>query len=191
MAKKKGKKVKKSKKATLVLKAPLEDKDIKALKIGDRVLISGIIYSARDSAHKLFGKNPPFGLKGSILFYASPTPAKKGQIIGSIGPTTASRMDPYTVDLLKKGLKVTIGKGKRSQAVKEAIKKYKALYLVVPGGISAGIAKNVVKSTVLAYPELGPEALLELEVINLPAIVAIDSKGKDLFEVGKKKYQIK
>ncbi|OGC21352.1 hypothetical protein A2291_07630 [candidate division WOR-1 bacterium RIFOXYB2_FULL_42_35] len=182
---------KKTKKTSLVLKAPLTEKDIKSLNIGDRVLISGTIYAARDSAHKLFGKNPPFEIKGSILFYASPTPAKKGQVIGSIGPTTASRMDPYTVDLLKKGLKITIGKGLRSQVVKDAMKKYQAIYLVVPGGISAGIAKHILKSTIIAYPELGPEAVLELEATNLPAIVAIDCKGKDLFEVGKKKYQTK
>ncbi len=170
------------------LSPPLEAKMIKKLKIGDRVLINGKIYVARDSAHKLFGNKPPFPTEGQVLFYASPTPARKDQVIGSIGPTTASRMDGFVLPLLKLGLKVMIGKGKRSDEVKALIKKYGAVYFVVPGGAAAALSKHVKRSTVLAYPELGPEAVLELEVLDFPAIVAIDSKGADLFEVGKKAY---
>jgi fumarate hydratase subunit beta len=173
------------------LKPPLTDKDVKTLKAGDKVLISGIIYAARDAAHRLFDKKPPFEPKGAILYYASPTPAKKGKVIGSIGPTTASRMDPFTPDLLKLGLKLTIGKGYRGVAVKEAMKHYKAAYLVVPGGAAAALSKHVKKAHIIAFPDLGPEAALELEVADFPAIVAIDSKGGDLFEQGKKKFRIK
>ncbi len=173
------------------LKPPLTDKDVKALKAGDKVTISGVIYAARDSAHRLFGKKPPFDPNGAILYYASPTPTRKGQVIGSIGPTTATRMDPFTPGLLKAGVKVTIGKGRRSQEVIDAMKKYKAAYLVVAGGIAALLARHVKKANTIAYPELGPEAVLELEVHNFPAIVAIDCKGGDLFEKGKKKYKVK
>lgn len=173
------------------LTPPITDKVIKALKAGNKVLISGKIFVARDSAHKLFGKRPPFDVAGGILFYASPTPTRRGKVIGSIGPTTATRMDPFTPNLLKLGLKITIGKGRRGPEVKTAMKKYKALYLVVPGGVAAALSKHVKKSITIAYPDLGPEAVLELEVLDFPAIVAIDSKGGDLFEQGKKKYQIK
>ena len=173
------------------LKPPLTEKEIKSLKIGDEVLITGKIFTARDAAHRLFGKKPPFDAKGAILYYASPTPAKPGKVIGSIGPTTASRMDLFLPNLLKLGLKVTIGKGRRGEEAKAAMKKYKAVYLVVPGGAAALLSKHVKKSTVLAFPELGPEAVLELEVVDFPALVAIDSKGADLFELGRKKYQRK
>jgi fumarate hydratase subunit beta len=174
-----------------VLKAPLSDKEINKLKAGDQVLISGTIYTARDAAHRQFGNKPPFNPKGAILYYASPTPARKGEVIGAIGPTTSTRMDQFTPDLLKAGIKVTIGKGLRGEAVIAAMKKYKAVYLVVPGGAAAALAKYVRKATTIAYPELGPEAALELEVMKFPAIVAIDSKGNNLFELGKKKYALK
>lgn len=173
------------------LEAPITDKDIKTLKAGDKVLISGKIIVARDSAHKLFGKNPPFEAKGAILYYASPSPTKKDQIIGSIGPTTSTRMDRFTPDLLKLGVKITIGKGYRGEEVIEAMKKFKAAYLVVPGGIAAAYSKYIRKSTTIAYPDLGSEAVLELEVVDFPAIVAIDYKGNDLFALGKKKYRVK
>ena len=178
-------------KKIISLKPPLTEKEIKNLKIGDEVLISGKIFTARDAAHRLFGKKPPFDPKGAILYYASPTPAKPGKVIGSIGPTTASRMDLFLPNLLKLGLKVTIGKGRRGEEAKTAMKKYKAVYLVVPGGAAALLSKHVKKVTVLAFPELGPEAVLELEVVDFPALVAIDSKGADLFELGRKKYQRK
>lgn len=163
------------------LTTPLSDKDIKALKAGDEVLISGIIYTARDAAHQRFGSKRPFDIKGQIIYYASPTPTPPGKIIGSIGPTTSSRMDAFTPELLKKGLKAMIGKGSRSKEVVAAIKKYKAVYLVVPGGVAAMLSKHVKRMRVLAYPDLGAEAVHELEVENFPAIVAIDSRGGDLF----------
>jgi len=184
MAKKKRSKIQK-------LKPPLTDKEIKALKAGDRLLISGKIFIARDAAHQRFGKRPPFDPAGAILYYASPTPTQRGKVIGSIGPTTATRLDPFTPDLLKLGLKITMGKGKRGPEVKAAMKEYKAAYLVVPGGAAAALSKHVKKSTVIAYHDLGPEAVLELEVTDFPAIVAMDCKGGDLFEQGKKKYGIK
>ena len=171
------------------LSAPLTNKDIQSLGVGDQVLISGKIYTARDAAHREFKGNPPFDVKGQILYYASPTPTKPKAVIGSIGPTTSSRMDAFTPELLKKGLKATIGKGTRGREVVAAMKKYKAVYLVVPGGAAALLAKHVKKAKVLAYPELGPEAVLELEVVDFPAIVAIDSKGRSLFEIGKKEYR--
>ena len=190
MAKKKRKKgLPKSK--YIRLKPPLTDKDIKQLKAGARVLITGIIYAARDSAHRIFGKKPPFEIKGGVLYYASPTPTRHGKVIGSIGPTTATRLDPFTPPLLKQGLKLTIGKGKRGEEVKKAMKKYKAAYLVVPGGVAAALSKHIKKSTVIAYPDLGPEAVLELAVHDFPAIVAIDCKGGDLFVQGEKKYKKK
>lgn len=180
----------KPKSKTHKIKPPLTDKDIRALKVGDRVSITGKIYTARDTAHKIFDGTPPFPVQGAILYYASPTPTRKGMAIGSIGPTTATRMDPATPDLLKQGLKITIGKGRRGAEVVEAMKKYKAAYLVVPGGAAAALSKHVRKSTIIAYPDLGPEAVLELDVVNFPAIVAIDYKGGDLFEQGKKEYAI-
>lgn len=173
------------------IKPPLTDKDIRGLKAGDRVFISGKIFTARDAAHRIFGKKPPFEIKGAILYYASPTPAPKGRVIGSIGPTTATRMDPFTPDLLKLGLKITIGKGRRGPEVVEAMKKHQAAYLVVPGGTAAALSRHVRKATLVAYPDLGPEAVLELEVAEFPAIVAIDCKGGDLFEQGKRQYKTK
>lgn len=164
------------------LKAPLTDKDVKSLKAGDKILLSGVIYTARDAAHKRFGQKPPFDIKGQILFYASPTPTKPGTVIGSIGPTTSSRMDAFAPGLLKLGLKGMIGKGQRGPEVVAAMKKYKAVYFVVPGGIAALLSKQIKKSTLIAYPELGPEAVLELTVVNFPVIVAIDSTGKSLFK---------
>lgn len=173
------------------IKTPLNDKLIKGLKAGDKVIITGTMYTARDAAHRQFGKKPPFETRGAILYYASPTPARKGKVIGSIGPTTSTRMDPFTPALLKQGVKIIIGKGSRGPEVKEAIKKYKAVYLVVPGGTAAALSKHIKKSKMIAYPDLGPEAMLELEVHDFPAIVAIDSKGGDLFEQGRKKYALK
>ncbi len=171
------------------ISAPLTDKDVEALKAGDEVLVSGKIYTARDAAHREFKDCPPFEVKGQIIFYASPTPARPGAIIGSIGPTTSSRMDAFAPALLAQGLKGMIGKGERSPEVVAAMKKYKAVYLMVPGGVAALLSKYIKKASVIAYPELGPEAVLELEVVDFPAIVAIDSQGNSLFETGKKQYK--
>ncbi|OGB89629.1 fumarate hydratase [candidate division WOR-1 bacterium RIFCSPHIGHO2_01_FULL_53_15] len=173
---------------TKKIEAPLTDSDVEALRAGESVLVSGKLYMARDAAHKKFKDNPPFDIKGQILFYASPTPSKPGAIIGSVGPTTAGRMDAFTPALLDKGLKAMIGKGERSAEVVEAMKKNKAVYLVVPGGVAALLSKYIKQATVIAYPELGPEAVQALEVVDFPTIVAIDSEGNDIFEIGKKNY---
>jgi fumarate hydratase subunit beta len=167
------------------IRTPLDAKTIKSLKAGERVLVSGRLYVARDAAHKL---GLPFDVKGEVIFYAGPTP---GNPIGSIGPTTASRMDPFTLPLMKKGLAGTIGKGARSKEIKTAIRKYRSVYLVATGGAAALLSKTVRKSEVVAYPELGPEAVLKIEVEKFPAIVAYDSHGGDIFEQGVKKYKIK
>jgi fumarate hydratase subunit beta len=166
----------------IVIKTPLSEKDVNKLKAGDQVLISGTLYTARDAAHAKFGAKPPFNIKGAVIYYASPTPTPPSKVIGSIGPTTSSRMDAFAPALLKQGLKAMIGKGRRGKEVVAAIKKYKAVYFVVPGGTAALLSKHVKKATILAYPELGAEAVHQLEVANFPAIVAIDAKGKDLFD---------
>jgi fumarate hydratase subunit beta len=179
----------------LRLKTPLNDEDVEKLKIGDRVLINGIIYTGRDAAHKrLFdllkeGKALPFDMKGQIIYYVGPTPAKPGQVLGSAGPTTSYRMDAYSPALLEKGLKGMIGKGMRSEAVKEAMKKFKAVYFAATGGAGALLAKRVKKAEVVAYEDLGPEAIRKLEVEDLPVIVVNDVRGGDLYIEGEKKYR--
>ena len=152
--------------------------DFSKLKAGDKILLSETIYVARDQAHK---RGIPFDVQGKIIFYAGPTPAKPGKIIGAIGPTTSSRMDPFTPQLYDKGLKATIGKGQRSQEVIEAIKRNRAVYFVALGGAAALLSKHVLSAKVMAYPELGPEAILELQVKDFPVWVAIDSKGNSIF----------
>ncbi|NLC76268.1 MAG: Fe-S-containing hydro-lyase [Clostridia bacterium] len=177
------------------LKAPLTDQDVSELTIGDQVYISGIIYTARDAAHKRLvelldkGEELPLELEGQILFYVGPSPAKPGAVIGSAGPTTSYRMDAYTPALLDKGLKGMIGKGSRSQEVKESIVKNKAVYFAAVGGAAALTAQRIKKAEVIAYPDLGPEAIHKLEVENLPVIVVNDSFGRDLYQEGMKKYQ--
>jgi len=177
------------------LTPPLSDEDVERLKIGDRVLIRGVIYTGRDAAHKrLFnllkeGKDLPFDIRGQIIYYVGPTPAKPGQVFGSAGPTTSYRMDAYSPTLIEKGLKGMIGKGMRSDAVKEAMKKYKAVYFAATGGAGALLAKRVKKAQVVAYEELGPEAIRKVEVEDLPVIVVNDVKGNDLYIEGEKKYR--
>jgi fumarate hydratase subunit beta len=177
------------------LKPPLTDKDVEKLKIGDRVLVSGIIYTGRDAAHKrLFtllreGKDLPFDLRGQIIYYVGPTPAKPGQAFGSAGPTTSYRMDAYSPTLMERGLKGMIGKGMRSDTVKEAMKKYKAVYFAATGGAGALLAKRVKKAEVVAYEDLGPEAIRRLEVEDLPVIVVNDVRGNDLYIEGEKRYK--
>ncbi len=174
---------------------PLSDADVDKLKAGDKVLITGILYTARDAAHKrLFellerGEKLPFDVKGQLIYYVGPTPAKPGQVIGSAGPTTSGRMDAYTPRLLELGLKGTIGKGQRSQEVIEAMKKNKAVYLAAVGGAAALIAKSIKKAEVIAYEDLGPEAIRRLEVVDFPAIVVNDINGNDLFKIGVEKFK--
>ena len=170
------------------LKTPLQDKDIKGLHAGDKIELSGVIYTARDVAHaKLInlietGKELPIPIQGQVIYYVGPAPAKPGQVIGSAGPTTSYRMDSFTPVLLKEGLKGMIGKGQRSQSVKDAIQQYKGVYLAAVGGAAALIAKCIKKSEVVAYPELGPEAIRRLEEESFPLVVVNDIYGNDLYE---------
>jgi fumarate hydratase subunit beta len=171
---------------------PLTEKDIKSLKTGEKVLLTGVIYTARDAAHKRLIvdiKHPPIPLKGQTIYYCGPTPAMPGRAIGAAGPTTAGRMDPFTGQLLKAGIKAMIGKGQRSKEIRDLMKKYKAVYFVATGGAGALLAKHIKAAKVAAYPDLGPEAIYELKVVDFPAIVANDIKGKDVFEEGVKKYK--
>ncbi len=177
------------------LTPPLTDEVVMKLKAGDRVVITGVIYTGRDMAHKymveghLKGEKLPFELKGQILYYTGPTPAPPGKPIGSAGPTTSYRMDKYTPTLLELGLKGMIGKGPRGQEVKDAIKKYKAVYFAAIGGAGALISKTIRKAEVLAYPELGTEAVMRLEVEDFPAVVVNDVHGADLYRIGVEQYR--
>src|SRR3972149_3995022 len=174
---------------------PLKDSDIENLKAGDRVLLSGVIYTARDAAHKRLidlldkGEKLPFDVKGEIIYYVGPTPAKPSFVIGSAGPTTSGSMDAYTPRLLSLGLKGTIGKGQRSPEVIEAMKKHKAIYMAAVGGAAAVIAKTIKKAEVVAYEDLGAEAIRRLTVEDFPAIVVNDIYGGDLFKLGVEKYK--
>jgi len=178
------------------IKLPLTAKTIESLKAGDNLLISGVLYVARDAAHRRMtetldkGEPLPFNIKGQTLYYMGPSPAPPDKVIGSAGPTTSARMDMYTPRLLAAGLKAMIGKGIRSPDVKEALKKYKAVYLAAVGGAGALISKTIVKSEVVAYPDLGPEAVLKLEAKDFPATVINDIYGGDLYIEGKKKYSL-
>ena len=178
------------------LTTPLKDTDIEQLKAGDTVKISGTIYTARDAAHarlvKLLeeGKELPFDPKGQIIYYVGPTPAKPGNAIGSAGPTTSYRMDSFAPKLIEVGLKGMIGKGARSEEVKESIKKHKAIYFAAVGGAAALIAKSITKAEVIAYDDLGSEAIRKMEVVDFPAIVINDIYGNDLYEMGQKEYNI-
>ncbi|MCI1944725.1 Fe-S-containing hydro-lyase [Clostridium luticellarii] len=173
---------------------PLTEEKIKDLKVGDSVLISGTIYTARDAAHARLvelldrGEPLPIDIKNAIIYYAGPTPAKPGDIIGSAGPTSSYRMDPFAPRLLDRGLKGMIGKGLRSSEVVESIKKNKAVYFGAIGGAAALIKKSIKKARVVAYGDLDSEAIRELEVEDLPVIVVIDSKGNDLYKLGQKNY---
>jgi len=175
---------------------PLTDETIKELKAGDNVLLTGVMYVARDAAHKRIvealdrGERLPFDIKGQTVYYMGPTPAKPGQVIGSAGPTTSGRMDAYSPRLIAEGLKGMVGKGMRSPAVKEAIKKYKAVYLAAIGGTGALISKTIKKSEMVAYEELGAEAILRIEVKDFPATVINDIYGGDLYQEGKAKYRV-
>jgi len=178
------------------LKTPLENTTIEQLKAGDKVRISGVLYTARDAAHKRLiemveaGNNLPFDVKGQLLYYVGPTPAKPGQVIGSAGPTTSYRMDTYAPTLIKMGLKGTIGKGSRSKEVIEAMEKYNAVYFAAVGGAAALIAKTIKKVEIIAFEDLGTEAIRKMEVEDFPAIVVNDTNGGDLYDIGREKYRI-
>jgi fumarate hydratase subunit beta len=173
---------------------PLTDEVIVKLKAGDRVLITGVIYTGRDMAHKYMveghkkGQAFPFDLKGQVLYYTGPTPAPPGRPIGAAGPTTSYRMDKYAPYLLEHGLKGMIGKGSRGTEVREAIRKNKAVYFAAIGGAGALISKAIKKAEVIAYPELGTEAVMRLEVEDFPVFVVNDIHGGDLYEMGRAEY---
>lgn len=183
--------------AEYALKTPLRDEDVEKLRIGDSVRLSGVIYTARDAAHKRMvealdrGEPLPFDIRGSLVYYVGPSPTKPGRVIGSAGPTTAYRMDPYAPRLMEIGMKGMIAKGKRSDAVKEAMKKHKVVYLGATGGAAALIAKCVKKCDVIAYEDLGPEAVRRLEVEDMPLVVVTDCHGGDLYIEGRKKYEVR
>jgi fumarate hydratase subunit beta len=172
------------------LQTPLSDAEVESLRAGDRVLLSGIIYTARDAAHKRLidlmdaGKPLPFELQGSVIYYVGPAPAPPGKPIGSAGPTTSYRMDPFAPRLIAAGLKGMIGKGNRAPEVIEAIQKYKAVYFGAIGGAGALMAKSIVASKIIAYEDLGPEAIRKLEVRDLPVFVINDTVGGDLYQMG-------
>ncbi|WP_422445131.1 Fe-S-containing hydro-lyase [Thermoanaerobacterium sp. DL9XJH110] len=182
---------------TKIVTTPLTMDTVKDLKCGDRVLLNGTIYTGRDAAHKrLFemiqrGEELPFDLKGQVIYYVGPCPAKPGTVIGSAGPTTSGRMDPYTPLLLQSGLKGMIGKGLRSQAVVDAIIKYSAVYFAAIGGAGALLADSIKEAEVLAFPDLGPEAIYRLRVEDFPLTVIIDAEGNNLYTSGREKYRQK
>jgi fumarate hydratase subunit beta len=175
--------------------SPLEEEAVEKLKVGTRVLISGVVYTARDAAHRRLvqaidnGEKLPLSLEGQTLYYMGPSPARPGQVIGSAGPTTSSRMDIYTPPLLAIGLRAMIGKGSRSQEVREAIKKHRAVYFLTIGGAGTLLSKAIKKAKVIAYPELATEAIMRLELQGFPAIVANDIYGGDLFMQGRASYR--
>jgi len=169
------------------IQTPLSKEMAVSLKAGDQVLITGVLYTGRDAAHKRFaetlakGEPLPVDLSGQILYYVGPSPAKPGQVIGSAGPTTATRMDSYTPTLLALGLRGMIGKGKRSEAVRQALQEYGGVYFGAIGGLGALLAKCIKKSEVIAYADLGAEAVHRLEVEDFPAVVLCDAHGGDLY----------
>lgn len=177
------------------ISTPLNNDDLQNLKAGDRVYLSGTLYTARDAAHMRIiaaiknGDELPFDPKGQIIYFVGPTPTRPGKIIGSAGPTTSYRMNPFTPVLMKMGLKGVIGKGKMSDEVKECCKTNKALYLTTVGGAAALVAKSIKKAEIIAYSELGPEAVREIVVEDMPLFVCYDSYGGDLYESEKEKYR--
>lgn len=174
---------------------PLNREQVGTLKVGEKILLSGTLYTARDAAHKRMLENKANGIEFPVpienlaLYYAGPAPAKPGDVIGSCGPTTSGRMDAYAPKFIEYGQTVMIGKGLRSQEVIEAMKKYKAVYLTAIGGAGALLAKCIKEATLIDYEDLGAEAIYKLEVKDFPVIVTIDSEGHNLYEIGKTTYQ--
>lgn len=176
------------------IKAPLTKDDLQPLQAGDTVLISGVIYTGRDAAHKRLidalnrGEQLPFDPDGQIIYYVGPSPAAPGRVIGAAGPTTSYRMDPYAPTLIEKGLRAMIGKGKRSQDVKDAMRTHGAVYLGAIGGTGALLSRVIKEVQIVAYEDLGPEAVRRLVVEEFPAVVVNDLAGRDLYQEGQKKY---
>ncbi len=173
---------------------PMSREQARALKAGDSCLLSGVIYTARDAAHKRLceladrGEKLPFDIEDSVIYFVGPTPAKPGQVIGSAGPTTSYRMDAYSPTLIALGQTGMIGKGKRDETVVSAMKQHGCVYFGAIGGCGALLAKCIRKAEVVAYPDLGPEAVHRLEVVDFPVVVVIDSRGNNLYETGPKAY---
>lgn len=176
---------------------PLTEEQTRGLKAGDIVYLSGTIYTARDAAHKRLvdlieaGKELPFDLEGSVIYFVGPTPPKPGDPIGSAGPTTSYRMDSYSPTLLKHGSKGMIGKGKRNQDVKDACKEYGGIYFGATGGAGALLGKQIKSAEIIAYEELGPEAIRKIEVEEFPVTVINDTHGADLYQMGREQYEVK
>jgi fumarate hydratase subunit beta len=170
------------------LEAPLTEADVRSLRAGDEVSIKGTVYAARDMAHKRLceaidaGDKLPFELEGAVIYFVGPTPARPGRVIGAAGPTTSSRMDPFSPRLIASGLRAMIGKGYRSEQVREALQKYGAVHLSAVGGAGALLSKHIVAAEVIAYADLGTEAIRRLEVFDFPAIVAYDAQGKTVYK---------
>jgi len=181
--------------ANLQIKTPMTTKDAEGLKIGDNVHITGVIYTARDAAHKRLvelldkGEKLPFDPDGSIIYYVGPAPAPPGKPIGSAGPTSSYRMDTYAPRLIEVGMRASIGKGERSNDVVEAMKKHKAIYFAAIGGAAALIAQSIKKADIIAFEDLGAEAVRRLEVVDFPCIVAQDCYGGNMYKEGIKKYR--
>ncbi|NIO03174.1 MAG: Fe-S-containing hydro-lyase [Proteobacteria bacterium] len=177
------------------LATPLNDEALERLEIGDRILITGTLYTGRDAAHKRMvdlldqGGELPFDVRGQVIYYVGPTPPRPGYPIGSAGPTTSYRMDAYSPRLMELGLKGMIGKGMRSEEVIEAMKRYRCVYMAAVGGAGALLSKSIKKADVIAYEDLGPEAIRRLEVESFPVILVNDIRGNDLYEEGAKKYR--
>lgn len=177
------------------IRAPFDKEVAASLKAGDYVYITGTIYTARDAAHKRMdetldcGKELPIDIKGNVIYYMGPSPAREGRAIGSAGPTTATRMDKYAPRLLDMGLAAMIGKGKRRQPVKDAIKRNGSVYFAAVGGAGALLSQRIIESEVVAYDDLGTEAIRKLEVKDFPVIVVIDSEGNDIYETATEKYK--
>jgi fumarate hydratase subunit beta len=180
--------------AEFTLTTPLSEEDVRKLKAGDKVSLNGYVYTARDAAHKRLiellekGEELPVPLEGQIIYYVGPAPTPPGRAIGSAGPTTSYRMDPYSPQLIEQGLRGMIGKGERSESVVDAMKKYGAVYLAATGGAAALIAKRITKSEIIAYEDLGAEAIRRLTVEHFPVIVAQDSHGGNIYREGQKQY---
>lgn len=178
------------------LQAPLSNEDLASLTIGDEILIQGTVYAARDAAHKKMiealqkGEGLPIPIDGQIIYYVGPCPAPPGRVIGSAGPTTSGRMDSYTPAMLEQGLKAMIGKGPRNEEVINAIRKHGAVYLAAIGGAGAYLAQRIKSAELLAYPELGPEAIMKFELIDFPCIVAIDTRGNNIYDRKKAKENL-
>lgn len=173
---------------------PLNDGTIRRLSAGDEVLLTGPVYGARDAVHKLFidlidaGEPLPVDLHGETIFYLGPSPASPGRIVGSVGPTTSSRMDQYAEHMLEQGFKGTIGKGPRSEIVRAAYRRYGAIHFAATGGTAALLSRSVKSFQIVAYDQLGPESLMRFELEKMPVVVAIDAFGSDMYTLGRERY---